>query len=298
MENSHGRGADLRAALVVMKLLTVLAASAGIAALATPALAEEVELKAKFEPGKTQVYEQKMNMTSNMMGQAMNMTMTMGLLNSAKAHDEGTAVTMDFDSLAMKMEMGGQVVMDIDTKNEETLQGPAGAQFKSITDVSATGIFKDGKFVKVIDTKGLDGAAAQMFDQATLEQSIKGSTDFLPTTPVKVGDTWQATSVMPMKDLGGELTTAIDAKLDEIKEVDGKKMAIISFTGKVSSPEGAPMTVEAKKFVGTIDFDVADGVTKKMTNDIDMAITAPGAPEKIEMQMKTAMELIEIKDSE
>ncbi len=284
-----------------MKINTMLSAAVGIFALSLMSAnaQEKVKLMLKWEPGKTYVNKQTMNMKMSMnqggQNMAISQTMTQTYTNSVTKAAEGNMVTMSFEDVAMKMEMNGAAMMDLDSKNPETLKGPEAAVVTEMLKVKVSALYgADGQIMKVEEPQGGGGMLDQFMDAETLKHMMKASNDYLPTKPIAVGEAWVATTILPMKQLGGDIKVVMDMKLNSVTG----GMADIAYTGKMTMPEGnGNIDIESRKFDGTLLFDIKLGQIKKVTTDMDMSITAPGAAAGMPIKALTTVELTEVKGS-
>jgi len=115
----------------------------------------------------------------------------------------------------------------------------------------------------------------------------------LPTRPVRVGDTWRDTtkSAMPAAAFGGggrmQLTWDVRYRLKEIREVNGRRLAVIESRGTARLSGGRP--TQGPRISGlritadsTADFDIAAGnvasASQRFEMQQTMEITPPARP--------------------
>lgn len=289
----------------LMKINAMFSAAVGVlaAGLLTASAEEKVTLALKWQPGKAYLYTQDMNMSMTMKQGDQNMdmkqTMKQSYRNTVVKVDKGNEVTMSFDTSAMKMVMNGAPMLDLDSENPETLKGPQAEIIKQMLDIKVTALYDEkGQVVEVRQPEGGGDMVNQFMDADTLKQMMKTANDYLPAKPVGVGESWEATTKMPMKQLGGDIKITMKMKLEKLGEADGKKLAEISYTGAMTMDGGNGLIgVEAKKFTGDIVYDLGLGQMTKVTTDMDMAITAPGAPAAMPISAKTVIALTDVVDA-
>ncbi len=279
----------------------MLSATVGIFALGLMSVnaQEKVDLKLKWEPSKAYVYKQTMQMSMSMNQGDQNMAiaqkMSQTYRNTVAKVEEGNKVTMSFEEAAMKMEMNGATMMDLDSKNPETLKGPESAIISEMLKIKVSAIYNaEGKIIKVEEPQGGGAMVDQFMDAATLQQMMKSANDYLPNKPVAIGEAWESTTTLPMKQLGGDIKVIMNMKLKSVEA----NMANVSYTGKMTMEGGnGQIGIEARKFDGMIIYDLTLGQMKKVTTDMDMSITAPGAPAGMPIKALTVIELTKVEDA-
>lgn len=255
--------------------------AAGFLALSsTVVLGEAVELKMKWTPGKKYVQEQVMDMTMdmNMNGQQMQTDMDMTNVSSisVKHHEEGVAIINRTTRIKMSTGMGGNVLMAFDSDKDKVDGNPMAAGFKDLLNKDITVVVKDDKVVKVEGMPNNAQMKQMGMDDEVMKKTMQMQFDFLPSEPVKVGDTWKKQVEMPLGGMG-VAKMDLDMELDSIGEVDGKKVAIISLDGKFKGDmdvQGMKIQMDAKKYESKMTFSIDDGqfikAEVKMLMDADM----------------------------
>lgn len=253
-------------------------------------------LKFDLEKGKGYDYEMIINMDQEIMGQPMKMDMTT-YYSMDVSGDEGGIKTIisSFERFKMKTSVAG---MNIDVDTDEEIKGdssdlktnPLGAINKMF------GALKGQKFTmkvnpegKITEVTGFENMAENManslgLDKEEKEEMMKGfkgqfNADeikqnlerfwyIFPNKEVKVGDSWDKTTVMSGKmpgtykstykvtEIEGDMVT-----LDEISKIQSKEGEAISLTGEVK---------------GTLVVDSKSGLVVTADQDMDMKASAQG----------------------
>lgn len=274
---------------------------------------ETVKLEYKYESGKSYRYYQEMDMTMEMaspLGEGkmkMNTDMGMGYVFTALDHKKGVKVEMVCEELKMKSGMGSMAVIDFDS-NKEAVDGDSFApMFQPVLDMKPYAIY-DAKG-KPIEVGGLDdlGAAEQAgMDPSTFEQMFEAAYDMMPKEPVAVGESWTNSHEMPMGKMGDPIMLVIDYKLEDMEELDGHKVAKVSYKLSVDKAEkgesDSPLAADIKKYEGVYWHDLKENVTRKALLEMDMVVGVPEGVEvkesgmgEIPVSMKTEQLLKEIK---
>ena len=251
------------------------------------AAGEKVELRAKFRPGATCYVESREEvvrvMDGPMGGGKMEMTfhqMT-GILNKVESSSEdGTKILLTFDRAGMSFshpamgdihydsdmphedespmvkqiaepQIGMSVAMELD-KNNEVIQVSG---MKAILDKVAKGAVAN-PFLGEVKKMLTDDAAKSTLGRTRLA--------VLPNKVVEVGETWTIEYDDKNPHLG-VLRTSFSCKLDRVATENGRKVAIISYKGKLrQDPKTKPpgmmpgtvTTLDEGTFEGKATFDI------------------------------------------
>lgn len=252
-----------------------------------------VELKLKWPVGNRYDFSMTMNQTSQMqvpnqpgpVEQKMESTQEMTLTVVKEREGGGREIEMEFKSQKIEMKMGGNVMMKFDSKEKETTPNPATAAFSKMIGMKITYLTRtDGTMEKV---EGLDQFAAgappqvqAMFKNMMTEDFFKqfSFSQYLPTKPVKQGDSWPVKLSIALGPLG---TFTVDSMttLSGWEQHDGKKCAVLDSTATLSSkpgdkkmPGGIEVTIEGGKQSGKTWFDTELGFTRGSEIHQDMVI--------------------------
>lgn len=302
-------------------LRRIIPLAALIAAAASPASAQTIDIKPRWQVGKKFTQTMKMDQTSTMplggekMEQKVGMAMDTTL--AIRAHEDGKSkrVTMKYDRVAMDISMAGQAMKYDSAKPDAAAEDPLGIG-KSL------GIFvgKEIKFVldekdEVSEVENLDALMkemaaanpmASMFGQMFSKDSMKNMMrqNFLygsPTKAVKPGDAWPFTFSVTMAPLG---KISIDGNYTMKGQSDraGAKCAELAIAGKIGI-EAAPasddpatagmqalgLTATGGTLTGSVWFDPALGVCRdsEVTQQMNLKMKNPQKPdESMEIPMK------------
>ncbi|MFT5123170.1 MAG: hypothetical protein ACI9TH_002291 [Kiritimatiellia bacterium] len=261
---------------------------------------EAVSLSLKWQQGKTYNMSTvtKSNTKMSMGGQdieqgnaiTQDMTMVVG-----KPNDQGHLdVTTTFDRMAMKMSMGGQVAMDVDSDKPETLAGPMAEVTQMVGKSFTFVVDKDSKIVEYKDMKALLGdnannpILASMLDEKKLkEMTAQGMLQALPEKPVKPGDSWPFKIELPIPQVG---TMAVDGTytFDRMDTYEDHPCAVITLTAAIKADfsgldevnpqaKALGLKIEKGQMSGTYYHDNALGMARQtiIRQHFDMTMKNP-----------------------
>lgn len=277
---------------------------------------EKIMLKQKYPPG-TYV----MTMTTDMkqevpmgprgaMQQDIKMLMVMELVAEPPGDDKSQKLHMTYKRI--KMSMTGMAAMSYDSASTQEQPNPMfGSMFKGLIDAQIdVTLGPDGK---VTDVAGMDKiwdaivkanpGAAPMLDQVKKQfgkdmfsQMFSGMDAMLPTGPIVRGHTW-ATQKKQNLPMIGAVDLKQTFKLKEIRKTPAGRVAIIDFTGKMTTDESKPiaenpaMPVKFGKIqidqTGTMKLNAETGMMTDVTmnQNMHMEMVIPTGPEGQEMNM-------------
>ncbi len=274
--------------------------------------AEAVELRLKWQPGKRYVFDNTADSSMKMPlpGQGLIETkgrMVMRIHNEVSPHEKGVRVSQSYDSLRMRQEMQG-LVMEFDSSDPSKGGGLLGTALKPLIETRFAAIYD--KKGKVVGTEGLDkvqGANQLGMGKQELEAMARQSSEFLPGRDVKPGDTWNSEVDLPMGELGGKVTIDYTLKLENVVEQEGRKIARVSFSGKMKeaeeAEEGEVLKVEVKEATGMMLFDIDLGQPLELSTTTLLETGLPagipqaeGAPGKMPIKSVSVQKLIGVED--
>lgn len=260
------------------------------------AMGESARIELKWQEGKTYYNRQNIGMVMDMGAMKTKTNMQMETKGKVKAHERGVGVATSIQRVKMDAAVAGQD-MSYDSNKKEGNNPELAREMSKILKVTYTAVYsKTGKFVRVEDlpaeVKDLEG-----MDQKSLESNLRQQSALLPNKEVKVGDTWQANVSSPLPGMDKDLNIKFDVKLDKIVEEGGRKLAKLSYSGKMEKTEvvqqGQAMTIEASEISGTMDFDVNLGQVYKSDMGMDLSVKAQ-AGITVNMNMNAASELFKV----
>ncbi|MCG3126323.1 MAG: hypothetical protein CHACPFDD_01155 [Phycisphaerae bacterium] len=251
------------------------------------AWAQSVHLKPKFEKGRELYFERTNDITQKMDGPQGAMEFKIrsveGVMQKVDAVDKsGTHLTLTFARLATESDvpaMGGS--FDSDRRGEDESDELAIIYEPMLGQSIKLDIDEKGKAVKldgmkaIVERMAKEAGGNQMFEQIsrrmTDDEYRKSWGDaryvLYPQKEVKVGDTW--TNEISSKDpFFGATHSKFECKLESVGEVDGRKVAVVSYTSTMtqvdpSAPSGNPMIkstkIDSASSKGTARFDIALG---------------------------------------
>lgn len=245
---------------------------------------QAVELKLKWEAGKTylQATKQKMSMTmpdprggDQVMKMENNMDMDTNLI--AKEHAKGTEVTMDITRVKMSVGMAGNMMMDYDSEKGDQA-GPLSAAFKPMLENDLVAVFDgDGKLLEFKGADKIKGLDQAGIDADTMKNMMTQTSQMLPNKDVNVGESWSTNIELPMgKMAAGPIKLKLDCKLESYEG----DMAKVSFSGKLDAKlgeEGKSINFKADKFDGNYTFDTKIGQIVDTTTNMNFAMTVQEA---------------------
>lgn len=283
-----------------------------LSAFSEQAVNEKVTLKYKFQPGKSYVYTQEMDgemeMKSPFGEGKMKIVSDVGMdfTYVAEEHAKGVKATMTVDNMRMKSGAEG-MMMEYDSSKESEEGDPLATAFAPVLEMECYTIFdKDGKPLEFGGIEDMAGAEQMGMDSEMFEQMFNSSYEMLPKDPVAVGDTWTAEQEIPMGKMGPPLKMNLQSKLEAIEELDGHKVAVISYVAdmdmKMEPEEGAPVSIDTKSMSGKYWHDLEENVTRKTTMEMEMVIGVPAGVEvkengmgEMPYNMVVTQTLVEIK---
>jgi len=273
--------------------------------------ADKYTLEYNLEKGKTytQHFVSGGNISVNAMGQEMTMNIKMDMnvqYNVIDRTDSVYNIRMLYQRI--KMDMSGPMSYTFDSDST------AASSDNNVAEIlkSLTGISFDvqlTKLGKVLSVKGLDkltekinaiGNAqykqmvGQQFSEAMIQRSIEQTSSFFPGKPAAIGDNWDI--AMNINANGIDIIVKLQTTL---KEVQGN-VAVLGFTGTVTTPEGGTVTkingMDAKVVMdgtqtGTIRLNLKTGwnisseINQKTTSNIEVM----GQSMQQKMDMKTTV---------
>ena len=305
----------LRSLATVLLSLVAVFAPAG-----SPAFAQKIALRWKYEQGSELVYRatnhQEIDMAA-MGGTAVSEQIQTVRWRVVEVAPNGDAtIRMTTERVQIDVQgMAGNVKYD-----SESGEAPADPQTRALAAMAGVsytmGVGPDGSGKAM---QGLDELREKMFasfppEQVAMLQSMGGelfsdesmtrmaqqSVQLFPEEPVGPSDTWKSSfrTSIPMI---GSMTTNMTFTVMGIERRDGRTVAKISAAGELEfgndSATPLPMTFDlgATKINGSIDFDADRGVTLASTvsTAMQMEVTAGGQQVAMGMTNRVSLELIE-----
>ncbi len=249
---------------------------------------EKVELKFGFEPGKTYVYEQdmkvnmKMNNPMTQEKMAMETDLEQDFTFTAIEHEKGVKVNMAYDKFSMKTGSNGVTMMEFDSTAEANEENPMAKMFEPILNLTCFTIFdSEGK---PLEFGGVDESPAleQMgIDAKQFEKTFTQGYEMLPKEAVSIGDTWKLSQDIPLGKMAGDVKVALVNTFEGIEELEGHKVARISYSGNVDvslvneENNDAPFAFKTKSYEGVYWHDMELNVIRKSTLNASIVISAP-----------------------
>lgn len=268
-----------------MKQLSILLLSA-LGLFAEQPTEQTFDLKLQFEPGKTYVWKQDMEMKMEMkspLGEGtmkMDTEMGMDYVMVAKKDEKGVRVEMGVDSMSMISSMDGNPVMNYNSEDEGNDSNPIAQAMAPLLDMEFTAIYdEDGKVVEVEAPESTPVMAQMGVDTDQFSQMFEQASEMYPDTPVKIGESWEYTQVMPMGALAPEpLELTCKCTLEGIEELDGQKCAKITFTTPIDTEQKFELesfSLAIENLEGVYWHDLALNMTRKteMTTKMVMGAT-------------------------
>lgn len=267
---------------------------------ASLAMAETTyELKQKYPPGQTyQITRQDIQQNMQVAGQKMNNHVEQMIIAKrviSEPTDKGNkTLTTRFERLVQKtVANNGLMVLTYDTDKPADQQNAMIARaIKPMMDTKTTVVVDaQGKIIEHTGMDGIKKTAGPAGELAPSDEQMKQLSSqgqyLLPDRPVAVGETWKTSqnSSMPM----GSIQIDYDVTLKEVKNQDGRQIAVLQFTGegKVQGDKTRQIgqaklkivkgTVEQK---GTLLFDIQRGDTESsaIVQDLSMTMSSPSHP--------------------
>ncbi len=208
----------------------------------------QIKLEAKFEEGRKTVVHttMKLKQTLTLAGMAQETESDRFVITSSQAGkrdaDGKLRIESKTDKLSVNMKIQGITVSfdsdDPNKKVENPLLEPLMQTFRAAAKIKAT-LIRD-RTGKVVAVEGLEKAAEEVpaelrgdFNADQAKKNANQELDFLPSDPVKLGDTWSKTAELP---LGGNQTMSLTTDYKyagEVKEggktfnkIEGKSTAV------------------------------------------------------------------------
>ncbi|MCG8404778.1 MAG: DUF6263 family protein [Phycisphaerales bacterium] len=293
--------------------------TATVCAMILPASAvavEMVELKAKFKPGHVTYYEKQDDTEQSMDGPMGKMHMksnqTTGVMLKVESSSKDHAkISMTFDRMKVTMD-APPMVNDMSYDTDLADDGSAPQLMQVLTPMvgstitleldqnnqatSAAGI--EEMLAKIEKTAGQNPFFIGM-KQALNEERAKqdwnyGHLAILPNKKVKAGDQWDMKLRKRIALIGSEVTVVYDCncKLDRVTEEKGRKIAVITFSGKSTGLAEAAMPqsmkVESGTLSGTAKFDINSGELFNAVQNIATKISAesPAGGPRLNVELK------------
>ena len=249
-----------------------------------------------FQPGKKYQYSmhQKVAMDMTAVGKAVGqegfggkteINISMDLESVCKKHSTPgqIVVTTKYTRVAMDMNMG-PMAMKYDSADPATAESPISKQLKPLLDLAIEVIYNDKN--EIVEVKGFEKMQGmQQFSKEQILQMFDPARVLgIPAEGVAIGETWGSTTDMAMGQKIGSLEMETDSTYEKDETVDGKKLAILSYTSRAKGDlekTGVAGAVDVE-FNGTIKFDKANRVAKesKATGTLRMKMKNPADPEK------------------
>ena len=275
---------------------------------------DKVRLKSLFQPGKSYVYSQKidgvMEMKNPLAEGNMKISQDMGVDYTciAKEHEKGVKVEMSIDKMTMKSGSDAIAMIDFDSSKEASEGDPFASAFQPVLDMECFMIYdKEGNPLEFGGLGEMPGAEQMGMDSQMFEQMLSSSHDLMPENPVAVGDSWESEQEVPMGKMAPSLKLAINSKLESVEELDGHKVAKVSYVAdmnanKDSEDGDASLSIKTKTFKGTYWHDLEENITRKSEVTMEIVIGVPKGVDvkknglgEMPYKMDLVVDLVEIK---
>lgn len=271
---------------------------------AVAAAGDLVELKLKFPPGRNQYVELSVESLQVVKASGSEMKITIkqitGVMEKvASSSKDGAKIVFSYDRRGMTIEhpMMGRLTYDSDMPSED--DAPYIKQICAPLIGMSTTMELNGS-AKVTSFSGMDAildkVAASAAGNPFLAQMEASLTDdaaklswgdnrwaILPDHPVKPGDTWNSRRENDVPQIG-KLISDYSCKLERIVDSDGRKLAIIAFTGKITQSGEADDSTEVGAMglkvtegtlKGTAKFDIEAGQIIDQTRETQLTLATP-----------------------
>ncbi|MFT5905091.1 MAG: hypothetical protein ACI9E1_000681 [Cryomorphaceae bacterium] len=259
-------------------------------------MAQSADLTMKWKAGHQYTIQQSIGLDMTMPNPqgdgdiATKMNMAIGMQGPSAKDEKGTIVDMNFDTISMKMVMGGNEIMNYDSTKPYP-ESPMGKAMAPLLELKFKTLYaKDGKFVELKDFDEKMLTPEMGFTKDSLESVMKQQSQMIPHREVKVGEIWEANLIAPMQGFEYGLSCNYDFKLSSVKEVEGKQIARIDFTADMEKVKvkknGIDMVLSAKNIEGYYLFDVKDGQFTESKAFFDMVAEVQGVEMIMQMKMK------------
>jgi hypothetical protein len=273
----------------------------------------QTTLRYKFKEGDKfgYVMEQKMKISTSVMGKDVEMNMNQGMDMSwhvLKVDKDGNAeVKMAFSGAKMSMD-GPMGKVEVDSKNPKQPDDPIGkilsqtvaalAELEMTFTMDSVGEIKDIKMPEKVknNLKAMPGAEAMgdLFSDEGLKKMAQGGV-VLPREAVSKGKTWSTKADMKMPF--GKIKGDIQFTYDEAVEKDGKKLEKIALKPNVTieAAPNAPLQLKLKSQEGKgyMYFDNVAGKLAEVdsTQIMEMTVEANNMTIQQKIEQKTTMKL-------
>lgn len=279
-----------------MKFIHLFSAVVGLI-VSSSAMGQSAKIELKWQEGKTYHTKQTVKMGMDMASAVTDTSMEITSAGKAAAHKKGTGVSSSVKRVKMHIIGGGQE-MTYDSSKKEGNDARLAVEMDKLLKMQFTAVYdKAGKFLEV---EGIPKEQQNLpgMSKKELESNITQQVALLPNREVKVGDTWLSKVTSPLPGMNKELHITYDVNLDEIVVENGRKIAKMSFTGKMAdtkvTQQGIDMMIKATDLSGTIHFDVELGQLRKSAMNMNLTVTPDGAAGKVIMKMKVGSELLKV----
>lgn len=271
---------------------------------------DTVELKLKFPPGRHQYVEMSADIQQSIKGAMapggqMNVKIThvTGVMEKVvSSSKDGAKIVFLYDRRGMTFDhpMFGDLRYDSDMPSED--EAPYIKQICAPYVGMSTTMELDGSD-QVRSFSGMDAILKKISAEAAgnpfFSEMKSGITNdaakltwgdnrwiVLPDHPVKPGDTWKRQNENDVPQIG-KLVSDFSCKLERITDSNGRKLAVIAYTGKTTQPQpdgedgsastqgGGLKLKEDATFKGTATVDVDAGQIINQTRDMQMTLEMP-----------------------
>ena len=288
--------------------------------IAAPAFGQEVDIKWKFEKGKTFYQEMttESKQTMKVMGIEINQTQKQTFFfswtpDSQDEKDGSWRIKQKIEGVQMDLQISGTQITYDSFKEATAANNPLADFFKAL--IGAEFVLTLGKDMKVTKVEGKDEFLKKLTNvnqqmepllkQILSEEALKQMSDptfaMIPDKPVKAGDTWKRTSRLNMGPIGtyeSNMTYTFEG-LDE-KDKNLAKIKVVTDLKYVAptGPAGAaalPFKIvnadlKTKDATGTILFDVEKGRLQSsdaaLTLEGKLNIDVSGMTSEVELNQK------------
>ena len=285
-----------------MKKITLFLCFCVVSAFCLSASAQEkYTLKVQFPAGKYQnVIESDMDMTIGMPGQTAKMPMKqkhtqyMTLDAAPKAKDGTQKIVMENTRIAMETK-SAFANMKFDSDNPDDAASPIKAA-GAMVGMKMTMTFKDGKVVKVEGIeeffekltnnpdypKQTADMLKKQFSNEAMTKNFDAQHEAMPSKPVAVGEEWKTETTTEIPVLG-KVNAVLNNTLKEVKDENGKKVAVIISKADMKSTEPKDVdTGPAKMTFTKVDIDTTTTFTLELETGL---VQSTVADIKMEMEM-------------
>jgi len=189
-------------------------------------------------------------------------------------------IQLGFDKVKMSMQMAGQNIV-YDSEDPDNQNPLLKTTLSSLSDQSYEATFDENNEILSLESEGEGEAAGNglgmgAMSQGDVENMLQQLGDFkFPEAMIDPDTKWQNKQNFKMQQIG-EMNMTVDYTYQGPVELDGKKLAKITFLGKAETSGEGLVSFKNSKMTGAMLFDPQLGALLESETKMDMTMSIGG----------------------